>query len=58
MTAVEGAKEMVESGSLPAAIERVTPAVKGNPADGRVRAVRELRGFAGEWDRAENRRFL
>ncbi len=54
MTAVEEAKEMVRSGSLQAAIERVTHAVKGNPADGMVRTfLFELLCFAGDWDRAE-----
>lgn len=54
MTAVEEAKELVQSGSLHAAIERVTQAVKGNPADGMVRTfLFELLCFAGDWDRAE-----
>jgi type VI secretion system protein ImpE len=54
MPAVEKAKELVQSGSLQAAIECVTQAVKGNPADGMVRTLLfELLCFAGDWDRAE-----
>ena len=54
MTVVEQAKELVQGGSLHAAIERVTQAVKATPTDGRLRTVLfELLCFAGDWDRAE-----
>lgn len=54
MTIVEEAKELVQGGSLHAAIERVTQVVKGTPTDGRLRTILfELLCFAGDWDRAE-----
>ncbi len=54
MIAVEHAKELLQCGSLQAAIQAVRQALRENPTDNRLRTVLfELLCFAGDWDRAE-----
>lgn len=53
MTTVEEAKDLVQAGSLQAAIDHVTQGIKANPVDGTIRTLLfELLCFTGDYDRA------